>query len=633
MLNGFVVAGAVLLILPALTMRAIGLAPTPAGRLFHLANVLSEALPKLLGWTRGRAESGAAALGVVALVLWGIAMASPWAVLVGSGVGFVLLLLDVRLKRLEIAILGRNATHLDARRFQQDAHTRPQDFVGAFPSPSPHPNLVLNVAGPFVQRMPRLLLGDLPVGQPVQLEVVVGNHTEIPCVLSPRVRARVVGGSYRVEPAARELQRLQPGEVGTAVFTLRADAPTGAGRVEFELTYADRTEAVAVRVGSAFSPGDATLEGASIERYPGACRSAFAWRGDIDHYCTSTYQSIAGIGASFELGRRFRVPQTLFLSSRLTVDAEAADAFYRHFGVDRGQAQIPEFIQWMRDTVDFRLSAPYPWTSQKKYVVELGNHGHLHFGTDAAAAPENNWQVRVRMGQGNYPWLTGEPGSLAEQRDNAMECSRWFTELFNFTPRSWAMPDRTNDQHTAKAMEAAGCEVLSDSNIRTVHNVIYQPPPHHPEGTQAVELTKRYPGDPEHIYHYGMILYWLHRSWRRRIPMVFMSHQHLRLFDGPACARFTEAVLRYVLTRFNGDLFIDTVFGLGSYWKDAFSPTHKCLSVQVEGGVITVRNTGTRDWARVPVELTFSGARRATVLVDVPAGGTVSVPVLGSASR
>src|SRR5690606_19019940 len=110
------------------------------------------------------------------------------------------------------------------------------------------------------------------------------------------------------------------------------------------------------------------------------------------------------------------------------VDLAAADAFYRHFGVDRGQGEIPAFVRWMQEAVDLRLSAPYPCRSSKTYVAELGNHGHLHFGTDAAAAEENGWKIRAKIGQGPYPWLSGEPGSLAEQRDNARECSRRFTE-------------------------------------------------------------------------------------------------------------------------------------------------------------------------------------------------------------
>src|SRR5512133_2759467 len=103
------------------------------------------------------------------------------------------------------------------------------------------------------------------------------------------------------------------------------------------------------------------------------------------------------------------------------------------------------------------------------------------------------------MGAGNYPWIKDGADSFEEQRDNAIECRRQFEQHFGFTTKSWAMPDSTSDEHTPRAMEAAGCEVLSDSDISHKDNVLFQPPPHHPKGTEVVELTKRYPGDPVSI--------------------------------------------------------------------------------------------------------------------------------------
>ena len=180
------------------------------------------------------------------------------------------------------------------------------------------------------------------------------------------------------------------------------------------------------------------------------------------------------------------------------------------------------------------------------------------------------------------------------------------------------MPDRTRDASTPRAMEAAGCQVVSDSDIRTRHNVLLQPPPHHPDGTSVVELTKRYPGDPESIYQVAMIQYWIHRAHRRGIPVVFMCHQHMRQFSGHSCARFTEYILRYVLSRFNGDLHINTVYGIGIYWRELFSPTRRRVSAELEDNTVIVRNGGAIDLQAVPVDITYQGERHATVLVDLP---------------
>jgi hypothetical protein len=151
--------------------------------------------------------------------------------------------------------------------------------------------------------------------------------------------------------------------------------------------------------------------------------------------------------------------------------------------------------------VDLRHAAAFPAQGKgKPYLLELGNHGHLHYDTAAAAAPENGWKSHAKMGAGRYPWMGADASSFGEQRDNILEAARWFQKLLGFTPRSWAKPGRCNDADTARAAMAAGCEVLSGSDIRARDNVLFQPPPHHPGGTDAVELTSRYPPDPQHVH-------------------------------------------------------------------------------------------------------------------------------------
>ena len=370
---------------------------------------------------------------------------------------------------------------------------------------------------------------------------------------------------------------------------------------------------------------DATIASAEISRYPGGCRSAFAWRGDMDLYDESTLQSIEGLEVTLSLAARYRMPQTMYLSTRLSLDEASARQWGEHYGADRGAARIPEFIQWMRANVELRHDCSYPFAAQKRFLLELGNHGHLHFGTDTAGAAENGWKPKARMGAGVYPWLGSDRSSFGEQRDNAIETRRLFEKHFKYSPKSWAMPNRTNDRFTAAAMEAAGCEVLSDSNVRTQHNVLLQPPPHHPHDTTAVELTKRYPGDPQHIYHVAMNLFWIHRAQRKGIPVVFMCHQHLRQFDGYACARFTEYTLRYALEKFHGDLHINTVFGIGKYWREVLSPKTHRIRVAVENNSIRIRNESDFSLVEAPLEVKLADGRRFTVLVNVAAGGEIRV--------
>ena len=53
---------------------------------------------------------------------------------------------------------------------------------------------------------------------------------------------------------------------------------------------------------------------------------------------------------------------------------------------------------------------------------------------------------------------------------------------------------------------------------------------------------------------------------------------------------------------------------------------HRAVAIATEGGAVTVENTGDVDLDRLPLEIDLGGGRRLMALVDVPAGGRISVP-------
>ena len=597
---------AAVLLLPVVAVRLIFLVPGRLGWINYLANVFSEMFVKKVGWSRVAVELAMAALGLALLRLTGVGGA--W-VLLG---GIVLLGLELYVRSVERRLASTGYTPLDAIGLHRARN--------GYPSPSTQPELTINLVGPFVERMPEYRLGTLVVGREFQLRLIIGNHTLAATQTVIRVRVTTPTALACKQGSGESVPRLGSGEVHELQQEWRVMAAAAAGTIGFEIEWGYSTRRLEVRFDGCVAGEGLRAVAARINRYPGACRSAFAWRGDMDLYDESTLQSIEGLETAFGLGARYRMPQTMYLSSRLSLDQAAAEAWAAHYGVDRGAGRIPRFIEWMQENVELRHVCAYPFHSRKRFVIELGNHGHLHFGTDTSGTPENGWKARAKMGTGVYPWLGEDRSSLAEQRDNALEAKRLFEKFFNFTPKSWAMPNRTNDDHTAAAMEAAGCEVLCDSNARTQHNVLLQPPPHHPHGTSAVELTKRYPGDPEHVFHVAMNLFWIHRAHRRGIPVVFMCHQHLRQFDGYLCTRLTEYTLRYALSRFRGDLHVNTVYGIGKYWREVLSPQTARVQVMVEGPAVRVKNPGDFHLVDAPVDVDLSNGGRMTLLVDLPAG-------------
>ncbi len=601
--------------------RLIFLAPTSCGWVLYLSNVLFEVFVKRLGVSRHLAESGAAGIGLGALWLGGLPVAG---ILV---VALVLVVLELYVRAWERAMLTDAYAELDTIGIHPPPARTTLGLAQGYPAPSTHPVLSLNLSGPFHARWPRYRLGSLLVGLPFEIVLMVGNHSLFPT--QTKVRVHCEGdASVRVDAQeTRELPVLHTGDVQRVLWRCWADRVGGAGTLTIEVIWGHFRRRIRVHYDGCIDPSHVTPVRAGVRRYPGGARSAFVWRGDMDLYDTSTRQSVEGLEVALGLAARYRVPQTMFLSSRLALDKTAARDWAVHYGVERGASEIPRFVAWFHEKVELRHICAYPFTSAKPYLMELGNHGHLHYGTDTSGAPENGWQPKARMGAGNYPWLSADRSSFAEQRDNALQAKQCFVNAFGFEPRSWAKPNRTNDEHTAAAMEAAGCEVLSGSDVRPRDNVLLHPPPHHPHQTATVELTTRYPGDPQHAFHVAMLLFWVHRSHRLGIPMIYMCHQHLRQFDGAACTRFTEYLLRYIIDRMNGDLHMNTVFGVGKYWREVLSPKTRRVRVSLEGKTVRVVNSSDLDLVDLPVDIQTQEGHRLTVLVSAAAGEQVSWPI------
>ena len=423
------------------------------------------------------------------------------------------------------------------------------------------------------------------------------------------------------------------GGVGRAKWTLCPRTRQGGGFLKIAVEAGGETRLFRIGHDGCRFAAETRIRRAEITRYPGGRRSAFLWRGDMDLYDRLTFQSIEGLESALGLAARYAFPQTMCLSTRLSFDEAAAQAWAAHDGRDHGAAEIPRFIQWLRANVELRHAAPWPAQGAKPYVLELGNHGHLHYDTATSAAPENGWKSHARMGAGRYPWVGPDTSSFGEQRDNIREAARWCDRLMGFVPRSWENPGRCNDAATARAAVAAGCEVLSGSDIRARDHVLRQPPPHHPGATDAVELTSRYPPDPQHVHHFAMLLFWLHRARRLGIPMVFMCHQHMRQWEGRACTRFTEALLRTVLADFQGEFQVDTLFGIGKYWREVLSPRTRRLSVALEGPRLVVDNRSDMDFERVPGDLELDSGARATLLGAVRRESRAMIELAGGAEK
>ncbi len=567
--------------------RCFFLAPTRAGWAMYLANVAWEVFPKKLGINRFKLEALAALSGLVLLGVGGV----PWVAV--TVVGVALLALEAANRRLSRRLVNGPFRH----------------------------DPILTLEGPFVARRPRYDLGVRCIGLPFEVNLVVSNPSPDRTRSGLNVRLVVPDDWTGNTVEEKRLPEIASGGVVQVAWTLCPREQRAVGAVELIVEGNGFRQRTRIHHAGCRPAAECRVREARIVRYPGGRRSAFVWRGDMDLYDQLTFQSMEGLEAALGLSARYAMAQTMYLSTRLSLDVSAAKEWAAHGGRDHGAKEIPDFIEWMKTKVDLRHVAPYPAAGRgKPYVLELGNHGHLHYDTAAAAASENGWTSHAKMGAGKYPWVGEDTSSFGEQRDNILEAARWLGNTWGFVPRSWAKPGRCNDADTPQAAEAAGCDVLSGSDIRARDNVLFHPPPHHPGGTRAVELTSRHPCDPQHVHHWAMVRFWLHRSARRGIPMVFMCHQHMRQWEGPACMRFTEDILRSALGDFHGDYYVDTVFGVGKYWREVLSPTTRTVTVSLAGSRLVVDNGSDMDFERLPVDLDLHNGGRMTVLVSARAG-------------
>jgi hypothetical protein len=200
--------------------------------------------------------------------------------------------------------------------------------------------------------------------------------------------------------------------------------------------------------------------------------------------------------------------------------------------------------------------------------------------------------------------------------------------LIGVRPVSYAIPSDVYDEYTPAAMEAAGMEVGSDTNAPRFTRVFGLPAPHHPPQCKTfVELTRKYPRDPDDAYKVATLNYWLHAAARTRRAFIFLSHHHLLRYEGTACYHCTEEVLRYVLEANAGGFHVGTVAALGRYWRDVLSPRTRVVHVTAAGGEVRVHNSGVHALFGLPLEIDLGGGRRFMRLLDVPAGDEAVVRI------
>lgn len=609
----------ILLIVSILTLfsKLFFLAPTRWGVVVMLSNVFYEALFKRFGWRRWPIDA-------VTIVIVTVA----WALVAGLPVALAFLLiyslawgyaLNVDLK-----MRTGNPGEQDRGYGRGEIDRSKGGWV-----PLPNPRLIINLKGPVWDRGNPYDLGDWPLGHSADFEILVLN----PTILRPEFPL-VIELNHDDDKVAleRKFETLNtaplPGKICKARFNVLVKAVSDKP-IDLKLSVSLGSYKVkeTLRIRSIVDLEDTAISDAAINRWKGGAKAGFGWRGDMDMYDPTTFQSVEGLRHTLELCRRYGIATTMYLSGRLSLVKSEHKKFCDKLGVDRNTLGIDEFIQFMRDEVTMEAAVDFPYETEKRYAMEVGNHMYLHYGTHASMDENNGWKNIAWIGDGKYPWQSEEVGSFAEQRDNAIHNTKLIQEKLGVQVRSWGVPGRVYDKYTAKAIEAAGMEVGSDTNASAWTNVMRLPPPHHPEGCDhLVELTKKYPGDPDNAYKVAMLKYWIGLAKRTRRTFIFMAHHHLLRYEGIAGTHAAEEILRHILADYRGDFYVSTLFGLGQYWERVLCPKHRWVSVTThDRTVMDVTNKGNEPLYDIPIEITFANRKQLLVLVSLPPESTITI--------
>lgn len=584
------------------------LAPSRAGWLLLLANVFYETLEIKLRLRRA---------GVDFLLM----------VLAVAGAGFLGGGWAAAVLALALGAVWASALLVELR-WRADAPAR-QFAASAGRVPLPIPRLIVSLRGPVLRRGRRVYCaGDWPEGWTQPYELLVLNPGTVRPQLPLRIEISTASTHVGVNAERHgDVACPEPGQVVRIPFAVRAERAGRGGDVRLRVAHGDWTWKRTLRVASVPARGSLRVRSATIRRWKYGARAGFVWRGDNDLYDPATFQSAEGLRMALGLAARFRMPTTVMLSSRLSLDPEEHQAFCEQFGWNRHSEEIPEFIRFWREEVDTAVEQEYPTRTERSLSAEVGNHGHLHWGTHAAADPGNGWTSHARVGQGRYPWLKDHPcDSFAEQRDNIAACAAAIEAKLGVRTACYTPPSDMFDADTARAVEAAGIEIGNETDATKWQKLLTFPAEHHPEGcARLVELTRMLPRDPVNAPQIAMLKFWLGVARRRGRALVFLAHHHLLMYKSNACHALTAELLRHVLADAEGDVYPATLTAIGRYWRDVLSERTRMVQIRIAGNAVEIQNAGDRDLPGLPLEIGFGGGRRGMRLVDVPAHSCVAI--------
>ena len=505
--------------------------------------------------------------------------------------------------------------------------------------PPPESLVVLNIRAPVLLAPggKDLDLGDRPVKKRFEILAIAHNIGGSPAT-GIHLSVREDDEGFRFSPTSVGTFDLEPGEAKVFEFSI-IPVTKSEKKSTILVTVEDgnRRDRKALMVRSRFSLDKTRPIGCSISRWRYGLSAATAWRGDIDGFDNLSNEKT--LQPALDLSGIFRIPPSLFISSRLILDQKEWFSWVRKFPEKmEGENSVQRFENWLGFLRTIRAcnDLEYPLIGQTWPCAQIGSHMYYHYwspyGYDASL--DTNWDNNIGPGEYAHSWEIGkkdEKTTFTEILDNISLNNTYLEDFFGVRPSTWSAPADKSHSLYPEALAKAGLLGASeafDPGARLGRSLApYRPDlgecmPYHPGGSKIVETrahTRRFdPFTPTHVFCLKRAIM---RAVRRGSQVTYLWHPHLRLyspfFGRESSVRHFVEVSRFLVQDLGSVCWITTHHNIVQYWESVLCPDHGVVHLKVVNGLVSAFNESENFLKALPIDVEYGGGKRTCFLVDL----------------
>ncbi len=532
-----------------------------------------------------------------------------------------------------VSLFGSSIALASAFRLRQESSYLNRDF------PPQNAAIVLNIRAPLVSVARRSVpcVGDREVGEPFAVALIVQNIGRS-SARGVTVRVEAQPDLCTARPDHVEGFDLEPGEVRSFQFSIIPVAKTAKPhKIRFAVGHGSDRVSRILLVSSQFDAREHPPVGCEVRKWRHGLLCAACWRGDIDGFDNLSNQ--ATLQPALDIAGLLRVPPTLFISGRLSLDFDEWSAWINEFPDKmEGDVSYERFNSWLLflRSIKAENDLEYPLLGCGWPCAQIGNHMYYHYwspyGYDASR--DTGWESNVEPGRFMHSWEKSRAAGrdiLAELTDNVQINATKLKEFFGVQVTTWSAPGNRPHSLYPKALSQAGVLGASESVQRRARVgrswAPYRPDlgecmPYHPAGSAVVETgahTRRF--DPFTVTHLVCLKKAVRRALSKRSQVTYLWHPHMRLyspfFGGASSVSHFQEFLRFLVQDMGSTCWLTTHHNIVKYWESVLCPQHKAIHVTMDGRCIRIENTSSEMISGVPFDVTYRGGKRSCFVIDM----------------